>query len=150
MSDLIIRQAQIKDVKEMATLDVLCFTEPWSEDSFYKELTENKVALYLVSEIEGKVVGYAGVWLVSGEGHITNIAVSPSFRRKKIAENMVTVMINVAEEENVKMLTLEVRQSNEAAKSLYRKLGFVEVGKRKKYYADNNEDAIIMNRGESV
>lgn len=78
------------------------------------------------------------------EGHITNVAVRPEFRRKHIAENLINVMVSVTEDEDITSWTLEVRESNEPAKALYRKLGFIEAGLRKGYYQDTNEDAIIM------
>lgn len=146
MDEIIIRKALIRDAKIMASLDIICFSDPWSVDSFIQELAENKVAHYIVSEVEGKVIGYVGVWIIAGEGHITNVAVHPKYRRNKIGEKMILNMLKLSEESNVTIHSLEVRKSNSAAIKLYKKMNFFEAGLRKNYYANNGEDAIIMNR----
>lgn len=142
--DLIVRQAEERDIKPMAEMDVLCFTAPWSEASFTQEIKENSMAFYIVAEIDGKIVGYAGLWCIVDEGHITNVAVHPDFRRRGIGEALVSVLLTHTIENGILSHTLEVRESNEAAISLYTKFGFVPSGMRKNYYEDNNEDAIIM------
>lgn len=147
MSDLIIRKATEQDVHEIAELDKLCFAFPWSESAFEQELMSNPLAFYIVAETadEGVIVGYAGLWLIHDEGHITNVGVHPDFRRKKIGEAIVEVLMKEARElGDVKTFTLEVRKSNQAATALYEKFGFAEVGVRKGYYEDNKEDALIM------
>ena len=142
--DLIIRQAEESDIRPMAEMDILCFTAPWSEESFTQEIKENNMAFYIVAEIDGKVAGYAGLWCIVDEGHITNVAVHPDFRRRGIGEALVSVLLTHTIENGILSHTLEVRESNAAAISLYTKFGFVPAGKRKNYYEDNNEDAIIM------
>jgi len=147
MSDLIIRKAEQKDIHEIAELDKLCFSAPWSESAFARELSENPLAFYLIGEAAdtGVIVGYAGLWLIQDEGHITNVAVHPDFRRRKIGEALVSVLMKEsAQLAGTRTFTLEVRKSNAAAIKLYEKFGFVEVGLRKGYYADNQEDALIM------
>lgn len=142
--DLIIRQAEEKDIKPMAEIDKVCFSVPWSEKSFEEEIKNNHLAFYVVAEIGDKIVGYAGLWQVDVEGHITNVAVHPEFRRKRIAEALISVLIDHTKKNGVLSYTLEVRASNEAAISLYLKHGFKPAGIRKGYYMDNGEDAIIM------
>lgn len=148
--DLIVRQAEERDIKPMAEMDILCFSAPWSEESFRKEIKENRLAFYIVAEINGRMVGYAGLWSIVDEGHITNVAVHPDFRRKGIGEALITVLLSHTRENGILSHTLEVRASNDAAISLYSKFGFVPAGLRKNYYEDNGEDAIIMWRTEEL
>lgn len=142
--DLIVRQAEEKDIKPMAEMDILCFSAPWSEESFKKEIMENSLAFYITAEINGRMVGYAGLWCIIDEGHITNIAVHPDFRRRGIGEALVSVLLSHTIQNGVAKHTLEVRASNAPAISLYKKFGFESAGLRKNYYEDNGEDAIIM------
>jgi len=142
--DLIVRQAEERDVKPMAEMDHLCFAAPWSEESFGKEIMENRLAFYIVAEIDGRMVGYAGLWCIADEGHITNVAVHPDFRRRGIGEALVSVLLQHTAENGILSHTLEVRASNAPAISLYKKFGFEPAGFRKNYYEDNGEDAIIM------
>ncbi len=142
--NLIVRQAEEKDIKPMAEMDILCFTAPWSEDSFRKEIEENPLAFYIVAEIDDRMVGYAGLWCIVDEGHITNVAIHPLFRRKGIGEALVSVLLEHTAQNGIRSYTLEVRVSNAPAISLYSKFGFESAGLRKNYYEDNGEDAIIM------
>jgi ribosomal-protein-alanine N-acetyltransferase len=142
--DLVVRQAEIRDIKPMAEMDALCFSTPWSERSFDKEIRENRLAFYIVAEIGSRLVGYAGLWCVEDEGHITNVAVHPDFRRRGIGEALISVLLSHTIKNGIRSHTLEVRASNDAAISLYEKFGFEPAGRRKTYYEDNGEDAIIM------
>lgn len=144
MSNLVIRQADEKDIDAIAELEEICFATPWSRDSIRQELTENDMAFYVVAEVDGAVAGYAGMWHIVDEGHITNVAVHPDHRGKRIASAIVAVMIVYSEARGIRRFTLEVRSSNEAAKALYRKFDFKEEGLRRGYYQDNGEDAVIM------
>lgn len=144
MGEMIIRNAQEKDVKAMAALDLICFADPWSEESFRDEILTNERAFYIVAEIEGQVAGYAGLWAILDEGHITNVAVSPDYRRKGIGKAIVGTLVEVAEENGLNSFTLEVRESNLPAQGLYEQFGFKPAGVRKGYYLDNGENAIIM------
>ncbi|NLK36529.1 MAG: ribosomal protein S18-alanine N-acetyltransferase [Epulopiscium sp.] len=121
-----------------------CFSIPWSRKDFERELYENKLAIYKVALLDNEVVGYAGMWHVVTEGHITNIAVLEEHRRKGIADALMQEMIKVAEEKEMIGITLEVRMGNVGAQKLYTKYGFRPEGLRKGYYADTKEDAIIM------
>ncbi len=144
MEGVIIRLTEEKDIHEMAELDKICFRVPWSEVSFASEIKENERALYVTAEADGKVVGYAGMWVIFDEGHITNVAVHPDFRGRHLGRKIVEFLIAEGEKRGVSSQTLEVRPSNAAALALYRGEGFCEEGRRKGYYEDNGEDAIIM------
>lgn len=144
MADLIVRRAEAKDVDRIAELEIQCFTTPWSRESVYQDVVENKRALYLVAEIEGIVIGYAGIWSIVDEGHITNVAVAPEFRQHHIGSAIIAVLLEVTEEAGIERHTLEVRRSNEPAIKLYEKYGFKVAGERKGYYEDTGEDALIM------
>jgi len=139
-----IRSAELADVKEITALDQICFAKPWSEQSFFEEVTKNPIAVYLVAVIDDQIVGYAGLWKIVCEGHITNVAVKPEFRRKGIASALIKALLDHTTEEGIVSYTLEVRVSNLSAISLYKKFAFQECGVRKAYYEDNNEDALIM------
>lgn len=144
MSNLVIREATALDIDTIAELERLCFPTPWSRDSIRQELTENKLAFYVVAELNGRVTGYMGMWHILDEGHITNVAVHPDYRDKRIGSALVAVVLSYSETRGIRRFTLEVRSSNEAAKALYRKFGFKEEGLRRGYYKDNGEDAVIM------
>jgi len=128
----------------VAELEELCFSLPWSREMFSDELKSN-IAHYFVA-IDGldNIIGYIGMWKIIDEGHITNVAVSPNFRRRGIGDRLICELINKAKQLELVMLTLEVRKSNIPAQNLYSKYDFKEVGIRKKYYSDTNEDALIM------
>ena len=144
MAQLIIRQAEKRDIAAIEELEQVCFSDPWSYESLEHDILNNKLSFYIVAEVEGTVCGYVGIWKIVDEGHITNVAVSPDYRRKHIASNMLDVLIASCEEAGVERFTLEVRAGNEPAKALYAGKGFREVSLRKGYYQDNGEDAIIM------
>nr|WP_315020261.1 ribosomal protein S18-alanine N-acetyltransferase [uncultured Aminipila sp.] len=144
MNQLVIRVAEERDIKPMADLDRICFAEPWSEEAFKSDIMENDRAFYIVAEIDGRLAGYAGLWVIVDEGHITNVAVAPENRRKGIGRAIVATLIEVAEENGLNSFTLEVRESNLAAQALYREFKFKPAGIRKGYYLDNGENAIIM------
>jgi len=144
MADVIIRQARPEDADDIYEIERLCFPDPWSKDSICYELEENPRAFYVVAEHSGQVVGYAGLWWIEDEGHITNVAVKPGFRHRKIAEGIVGVLLEFTLSEGIRHHTLEVRRGNEPAINLYNKFGFVVEGVRKGYYKFEGEDALIM------
>ena len=122
-----------------------CFAIPWTLDSISNELN-NPLAKYVIAQdlSTGEVIGFVGVWIIAGEGDITNIAVSPKYRKKGIASNLLIKLFEMCKTFNCEDITLEVRASNTVAQNLYRKYGFKMGGIRKEYYSDNKEDAIIM------
>ncbi|EPZ38636.1 ribosomal protein S18-alanine N-acetyltransferase [Anoxybacillus ayderensis] len=142
--DVSFRFMTLQDLDRIVEIEQLSFTLPWSRSSFYQELTNNRYARYIVMEHDGQIIGYCGMWLVMDEAHITNIAVLPEFRGKKLGEALMKQAMALAREEGAQTMTLEVRVSNTVAQSLYRKLGFLNGGIRKRYYSDNQEDALVM------
>ena len=132
-------------VKAVAELERICFSDPWSENSVASEL-KNKLALWLVAEEEGRVAGYIGSQTCTDESDVMNVAVHPDFRRRGIAETLVNALVEELRAIGSRCLTLEVRASNVPAISLYEKLGFGEIGRRKKYYRNPREDAMIMRK----
>jgi len=120
------------------------FSIPWSKNELRKEIAENKHAVYKVAFLDHEIVGYAGLWHVVNEGHITNIAVDIPYRRMGVGSLLIEELIAVAQAREMIGLTLEVRMGNAAAQKLYTKYGFKPEGIRKRYYADTGEDAVIM------
>ena len=120
------------------------FSIPWTKGDFQREIRENAMAIYYVAMEEEQVVGYAGMWHVVTEGHITNVAVSYEYRQQGIGNLLVEQLIADAVEKEMIGITLEVRMNNAAAQKLYHKYGFKPEGIRKNYYADTHEDAVIM------
>ena len=144
MADVIIRQANPADAQDIYEIEKLCFPDPWSKESVRFELEENSRAFYVVAEYSGEVVGYAGLWWIEDEGHITNVAVKPGYRNRKIAEGIIKTLISHTSLEGIHHYTLEVRRSNQAAINLYNKFGFEVEGVRPNYYRFEKEDALIM------
>ena len=122
-----------------------CFAIPWTLESINNELN-NPLAKYVIAQdlSTGEVVGFVGVWIIAGEGDITNIAVSSKYRKLGIASNLLIKLFDVCKTFNCEDITLEVRASNIPAQNLYKKFNFKEEGIRTGYYSDNGEDAIIM------
>ena len=144
MSDWIIRRMAHPDLEAVAALEAATFARPWSLDSFRRELDTNPVARYLVAERNGRVVAYAGAWIVLDESHITNIAVEEKERNRGIGKDLTRALLQYLSNLGAAYATLEVRVSNARAIHLYEGLGFVKAGKRKRYYEDNGEDAWLM------
>ncbi|MFG0214370.1 ribosomal protein S18-alanine N-acetyltransferase [Brevibacillus porteri] len=142
--DLEYRYMTMQDVGAVAELERLAFTTPWPHDAFVNELTINPNARYVVVAHQNRIIAYCGMWIVIDEAHITNIAVHPLYRGKKVGLALMIKMMGVAKMQGAHSMTLEVRPSNTVARNMYIKLGFKEHGRRKRYYSDNNEDAIIM------
>ncbi|MBE6910854.1 MAG: ribosomal-protein-alanine N-acetyltransferase [Ruminococcaceae bacterium] len=132
---------------EVAALERVCFSDPWSRNMLAEELA-NEMAAYLVAldTADGSVVGYAGLLVVADEGYITNVAVRPESRRGGVAGALLDVFVSFAEGNRLAFLTLEVRASNYGAIALYGSRGFRGVGRRANYYEHPKEDAIIMTR----
>ena len=138
-----IGRMRAEHLTQMAELDELCFPVPWTLGMFKSEL-RNPVAVYYIAEEAGTVIGYAGMQVILDEGYITNVAVHPDFRRKGLARALLARLLEDAEKRELAFLTLEVRQSNLPAQTLYQSLGFIEVGLRPGYYHSPREDALLM------
>lgn len=132
-------------VAQVAALERVCFSDPWSEKSVAEELT-NPLSLWLVAVEEERLAGYIGSQSVLGESDMMNVAVDPEFRRKGIGETLVNGLVEELKKAGNHCLSLEVRASNEPAIFLYQKLGFVQVGRRPKYYRNPREDALILRK----
>lgn len=143
MNDIIITKMDTCHADAMAQLELVCFSLPWSLQACRTELA-NPIGYYLAAQSNGKLAGYAGMQIISGEGYITNIAVSPAFRRHGIAKALLHGLITEAFSRELIFLTLEVRVSNLPAISLYKSFGFEQAGQRKNYYQCPDEDAFIM------
>lgn len=132
-------------VSQVAQLEQLCFSMPWSENSIRYELT-NPLALWLVAVEGDVVVGYVGSQSVMGEADMMNLAVLPDYRRQGVGEMLVKRLVEKLTANAVSSLTLEVRASNSGAIELYNKLGFAQVGRRPNYYKNPKEDALILRK----
>jgi ribosomal-protein-alanine N-acetyltransferase len=131
---------------EMAELEQVCFSAPWSRAMLAEEL-KNLAAAYVVAEAEnGAVLGYAGLHAVADEGYITNVAVRPECRRQGVATALLKVFFRFAAARRLRFLTLEARASNKAARALYAGLGFREAGVRRNYYETPREDAVLLTK----
>ena len=134
----------VDDLPAVHAIERSSFTTPWPDDAYRSELRSNRLATYLVARAGDEVVGFAGLWLMVDEAHITTFAVHPAWRRRRIGERLLVAILDVAVARHAREATLEVRLSNVAARRLYEKYGFRPVGLRPRYYTDNGEDALIM------
>lgn len=142
--NVMIRKMTLDDIEQVIAIDRESFSLPWPERSFRFELTDNPASRCWVAELDGKIVGMIVVWLIVDEVHVTTIATHPDFRRQGIAKNLLSHALQHLSIEGAQSSFLEVRASNLAAQDLYRKFGFEESGVRRRYYRDNDEDAILM------
>ena len=138
-------QMNASHIGQVAQLEKLCFSDPWSENSVASEL-DNELSFWLVALDGDTVAGYIGSQSVLGESDMMNVAVHPAYRRQGIAEVLVTQLVQALKEMGNHCLTLEVRASNAPAIGLYEKLGFTEVGRRPNYYRNPKEDALILRK----
>lgn len=139
-----IRQAKLYDVPAMARIERDSFEAPWSADEITKDVTAGGNVYIAVALADDERAGYAEIRMVAGEGQIYNIAIAPEFRREGIGEALLRHLVEKADADGCKLVTLEVRGGNAPAMELYKKLGFREVGRRKGYYAKGGEDAVLM------
>ena len=139
-----VRPMVMTDVDGVMAVEHDSFLTPWSRSAFEEELAQNRLARYIVAVENDEIVGYAGTWLVINEAHVTNVAVSGQRRREGIGRLLMQKLMELARENDMESMTLEVRVSNSAARHLYQQLGFVEAGIRKNYYSETKEDALIL------
>lgn len=135
---------EMAHIAEVYAIEVSAYPRPWPLKCFLDELQRNPFSYYVVALDQGKVIGYAGLWLVRDEGHITNVAVSYGSRRRKVAEQLLLHTIEVSLKRGLSTIFLEVRRFNTAAQHLYVRYGFRPVRVRERYYQDNDEDAIEL------
>lgn len=164
----------VEDIPEVAAVERLCFTNPWPTSAYRRELRDPARNHYIVlrwtdteapaalherprpvlplfsfgrrgeSASRSRIVGFAGLWIMLDEAHITTIGITPEHRRRSLGEMLFVALVDEAVRRGARWVTLEVRVSNEAAQTLYRKYGFEVQGTRRNYYSDNGEDAYIM------
>jgi ribosomal-protein-alanine N-acetyltransferase len=146
MNKFLIRRMIGLDIEGVLEVEVASFTTPWSKGAFESEVYDNELTHYLVIvDTESKqVIGYAGMWIIVDEAHVTNVAILPDYRGRGLGEKLLRCLMSKAKERGATSMTLEVRRSNNEAKGLYTKLGFTARGVRPGYYTDTKEDAIIM------
>ncbi|WEG12512.1 ribosomal protein S18-alanine N-acetyltransferase [Pullulanibacillus sp. KACC 23026] len=142
--DVELRVMTLEDVDGVHKIETACFATPWSRSAFVNEVLHNQFATYFVAEEAGQLLGYIGCWVVIDDANITNIAVLPDYRGRKIGEALLRTAMELARLKQATRMSLEVRVSNTVAQNLYEKLGFQRGGIRKNYYTDNNEDAYVM------
>ena len=141
---LTIRRMTVEDVPAAHEIDVSSFTLPWPERSLRFEVTDNPAARCWAAELDGRLVGMLVLWMIVDEAHIATVATHPGYRRQGIASQLLVEALKSAHAEGARSALLEVRAGNQAAQEIYRKFGFEVVGRRKRYYKDNYEDAVLM------
>ena len=134
-----------RHLDDLARLERLCFSRPWSRQALKEELT-NPAACFLVGEEAGEVLGYAGMHCAAGECYVDNVAVFPEARRQGVGRKLVEALLQAAAARGGEFLSLEVRPSNLEALALYRGLGFREVGRRRRFYDDPVEDGLLLTK----
>jgi ribosomal-protein-alanine N-acetyltransferase len=139
-----IRRMEMKDIPEVVEIDRSSFTLPWTERAYRYEVGENKAARCWVTTVDGHVTAMLVLWIILDEVHIATIATHPHFRRRGLGSRMLTRALVSAREEGADKALLEVRARQTVAQKIYTDIGFVEVGRRPKYYHDNGEDAVLM------
>lgn len=133
-----------RHVRSVVAIEDRIFSRPWSAALYYSELAQPSTRRYFVAVVDGEVIGYIGCMLVVGEGHVTTVGVAPEWHRRSIATRLMLHLVHDVRALGATALTLEVRVTNTGAQELYRRFGFAPAGVRKNYYADLNEDAIVM------
>lgn len=138
---MLIKVASKENIDDIAKIEQVCFSTPWSENSIAESLA-NPNSHFFVALVDGVVVGYIGLQIFSGEGYVTNVATLPKYRRQGIARALIAECLKL----DMEFITLEVRESNNAAINIYSSFGFEVVGKRPKFYREPTEDAILMTK----
>ncbi len=134
----------LDDIPAVHAIERSSFAVPWPDDAYRSEITTNRLASYVVARAGDAVIGFAGLWVMVDEGHITTFAVDPRWRRRGVGQRLLLALLELAVARRAREATLEVRLSNMPARRLYEKYGFRPVGIRPRYYSDNGEDALIM------
>ena len=132
------------DLAQVMQIERESFSVPWEEAAFVQEIEQNACARYIALREDGDVLAYAGMWFLMDEAHVTNVAVREGARGRGLGEEIMRALMQLAADCGMRWMSLECRRSNLVAQNLYHKLGFVDVGYRKRYYEDNQEDALVM------
>lgn len=143
-NEMIIRRMTIDDVDDVYAIDQACFARPWPKSSYVNEMANNHCARYLVGVVNGKTIGFAGGWVILDESQVTNIAILEEYRGHGFGKDLTRALLQYFSNLGAAYTTLEVRESNMRARHVYETLGFFRVGRRKKYYTDNGEDALLL------
>ncbi len=141
---IVIDSMTLDDLDGVLAIERKSFPTPWSRFAFQTELTRNQYALYVVARLEGRIMAYAGTWVVLDEAHITNVAVDPDYRGRGYGRALLRALLSRARSKGATRATLEVRNGNKSAQQLYISEGFTFQGIRRGYYTDTNEDGLIM------
>ena len=141
---IVVDRMTVDDLIVVQVIERESFSTPWPAHAYRQEIEQNRLAHYIVARYRGAIVGFAGIWLLVDEAHITTFATRTAWRRQGIGERLLVALLELARARGAKEATLEVRPSNIPAKRLYEKYGFKVVGVRPRYYSDNSEDALIM------
>lgn len=134
-----------RHIQRLAVLEKECFSNPWSENALAAEL-QHAHAVFLVAEVDGEAAGYVGMHHILDQGDICSIAVFPQYRRQGVARQLLLSLFQYGEQQGLRQIMLEVRQSNMGAQALYAGLGFVQAGRRKNFYTEPMEDALLMQK----
>jgi ribosomal-protein-alanine N-acetyltransferase len=145
---VVVDAMQLEDVPAVHEIEQLSFRTPWPAHAFEQELRGNRLARYLVARAGDTVVGFAGVWLMVDDAHVTTFGVHPDWRRQGIGRQLLLNLYELSVALRARQMTLEVRVSNTPAQALYRSFGFEIVGRRPHYYTDDGEDALVMTTPE--
>jgi len=146
MDDLVIEPLAEAHLPDILRIERECFPVPWTESMFRQEVEETWLSRSFVARVDGAVAGYVIAWFLRGEVHVLNLAVASAYQRRGIGRRLMTYVVELGEQTDHHLVTLEVRASNDPAKLLYFTMGFAPVGIRRRYYRDNDEDAIVMVR----
>jgi ribosomal-protein-alanine N-acetyltransferase len=141
---VVVDRMTVADLDAVHVIEREAFSTPWPAHAYQQELETNRLAHYIVARWGAEIVGFAGMWLLVDEAHVTTFATRGTWRRQGIGERLLLALLDLAKARGAHEATLEVRPSNTAARRLYEKYGFRTVGLRPRYYSDNHEDALIM------
>ena len=141
-----IKNAELNHVADIEQLEKLCFSVPWTREQIVSQLPDDMHVFIVAEEDSGAVIGYVGLMCVLDEGYISNVAVSPAYRRQGIGDALIERLTALAEEKVLSFMTLEEREGNIPARALYKKHGFTDVGLRKNYYTLPTENAVLMTK----
>lgn len=145
---VVVEPMRREDVAAVHEIERLSFRTPWPAYAFEQELKGNRLAHYIVARAGDRVVGFAGLWLMVDEAHVTTFSVHPEWRRQAIGRQLLLSLLELSVTIGARRMTLEVRPSNAAAQGLYHDFGFEIAGRRRAYYTDDGEDALVMTTPE--